>query len=184
MKIKYNMLLSILLCFSFLILIMPNVEAKNKNTGITLNHTKVTIVKNETLKLKVLGADSQIKWNSSDKSIAKINKNGKVTAKSKGTVKITAKVKGHKKLTCKITVEEPVGTYQLYLGVGESSKIRIYHTVLPVTWKSKNKEIATVTKNGKVVGVSPGNTIIVAKVSNTKYKCKVTVVNNNEPILD
>lgn len=45
-----------------------------------------------------------------------------------------------------------------------------------VQWKSSNKKIATVDKNGKVIGKKPGTCIISAKVKGGKsVKCKVVV---------
>lgn len=46
-----------------------------------------------------------------------------------------------------------------------------------VTWKSKNKKIATVNKNGKIVGKKAGKTKVYAQVKgkSKKYTCTVTV---------
>lgn len=44
-----------------------------------------------------------------------------------------------------------------------------------VTWTSRDSKIATVDKNGKVLGLRPGSTVITARVGNITAKCKVTV---------
>lgn len=44
-----------------------------------------------------------------------------------------------------------------------------------VTWKSSDKNVATVTKKGKVTAVSAGTTSITAKCNKKTYQCKVTV---------
>ncbi len=45
-----------------------------------------------------------------------------------------------------------------------------------VKWKSSNKEIATVSKSGNVVGKAPGKATITGKYNKKKYKCKITVL--------
>ncbi len=45
-----------------------------------------------------------------------------------------------------------------------------------VKWSSGNKEIATVSKSGKVIGKASGKTTITGKYENKKYKCKITVM--------
>lgn len=44
-----------------------------------------------------------------------------------------------------------------------------------VTWTSRDSKIATVDKNGKVLGLRPGSTVITARVGKITAKCKVTV---------
>lgn len=44
-----------------------------------------------------------------------------------------------------------------------------------VTWKSSDKNVATVTKKGKVTAVSAGTANITAKCNKKIYQCKVTV---------
>lgn len=45
-----------------------------------------------------------------------------------------------------------------------------------ITWKSKNKKIATVDKNGKVKGIKQGKTTVTAYQNDKKYSCKVEVL--------
>ena len=44
-----------------------------------------------------------------------------------------------------------------------------------VKWRSTNKKVASVTKNGKVTGKTAGNATIIAKVGKKNYKCAVKV---------
>ncbi len=66
--------------------------------------------------------------------------------------------------------------------VGKSVKLKLKKKIAKakVNWKSKNKKIAKVNKNGKVVGVKQGNTRVTANVTvkGKKYplNCKVRVV--------
>ena len=50
-------------------------------------------------------------------------------------------------------------------------------TLNKVTWKSSDKKIATVSKNGKVLGKKAGTAVITATVGGNSYKCTVTVKN-------
>lgn len=59
--------------------------------------------------------------------------------------------------------------------VGQTKKLKIKGTKKKVTWKSKNKSVASVNKKGKVTALKSGKATIVAKVGKKKFKCKVTV---------
>lgn len=48
-----------------------------------------------------------------------------------------------------------------------------------ISWSSKDKSIATVSKSGKVTAKKNGTTIITAKSNRKSYKCKVTVKTYN-----
>lgn len=60
------------------------------------------------------------------------------------------------------------------LSVGSSKKLKLKNAK-NVTWKSDNKKIATVTKDGKVRAVSAGSCVITATAGGKSYSCKVTV---------
>lgn len=84
-----------------------------KVSKIALNKTGVTLMKNETLDLKVTvtpsnAANKAVTWKSSNTKVATVNSRGKVTAKSPGaaTITCTAKDGSGKKATCKITVRK------------------------------------------------------------------------------
>lgn len=59
---------------------------------------------------------------------------------------------------------------------GYSTTLSVSGTTSSVTWTTGNKNVATVTSKGKVVGKKVGSTYIYAKVNSTTLKCKVTVV--------
>lgn len=181
------------ICFSLLIIfsltfavpnILPldngiiNVKAATKPK---LNKKNTTLIKGQTLVLKVSGTKSKIKWSSSNKTVATVNSTGKVTAKKKGTATITAKIR-KKTLSCKITVETPsINKKTLSLQKGETYSLKINGTKQKVKWSSSDKNIATVNKNGKVTAKKAGSAKIFATVSNKKYICKLTVkANSNE----
>ena len=74
-------------------------------TGEGLNKTKATIGVGDTLKLKVKGTESAVKWKSKDKSVAVVSQKGIVTAKKVGTVKVIARTDSDK-YVCSITVRK------------------------------------------------------------------------------
>lgn len=59
---------------------------------------------------------------------------------------------------------------------GYSTTLSVSGTTSSVTWSTGNKNIATVSSKGKVVGKKVGSTYIYAKVGSTTLKCKVNVV--------
>lgn len=56
-----------------------------------------------------------------------------------------------------------------------STTLKITGTKQSVKWKSADKSVATVSKKGKVTGVTDGKTKITATVGKKKYTCNVTV---------
>lgn len=63
----------------------------------------------------------------------------------------------------------------LTLREGESATLKITGTKKKVSWKSSNRNVATVNKKGKVTGVAPGSAVITAKIADMAKKCRVTV---------
>ena len=59
-----------------------------KAATIKINKTKITLIKGQKYKLKIIGTKSKVTWKSSKKSIASVNAKGVVTAKKIGTAKI------------------------------------------------------------------------------------------------
>lgn len=61
------------------------------------------------------------------------------------------------------------------LKVGEKRKIAVQHVNNKATYQSSNFRVAYVNQNGVVWGIQKGKTVIIVKVGEKKYKCKVTV---------
>lgn len=163
-----------------LVLVVPSILPVNDNVytveaATKISKKKVTLIKGQTTTLNITGTKKKVKWSSNKKSVATVSSKGKVTAKKKGTAKITAKV-GNKKYTCEIVVQTPkISNSKLTLSVGETSELEIIGTDQKVTWKSANKKIASIDKNGKVTGKKVGKVKITATVLKKKYNCTVTV---------
>lgn len=139
-----------------------------------ISKKSVTMIKGQSVTIKVTGYKGKVKWSSSKSSVATV-KNGKITAKKAGTAKITATA-GKKKLSCTVKVEDPkLSAKSLKLNEGESATLKLNGTKQKVTWSSSNLAVATVA-GGKVDAVSAGSAVITAKVAGKSYKCNVTVV--------
>ena len=148
-----------------------------------MNKTKGTLVKGQSLQLKVNGNSKKVKWSSSRKGVATVTSKGKVTAKNAGTAVITAKA-GKKKYTCKITVEAPrLSKTSISLTVGNKYNLKVTGTRQKVKWSSSNKKVATVTSKGVVTGKKAGTVKITAKVGSKKYICTVSVKNKKKATL-
>ncbi len=66
---------------------------------------------------------------------------------------------------------------KLNIAVGEKANLKVINYSGSVKWRSANKQIAHVSKSGKIEASWFGNTVIYAKLKNNKVlKCKVRVL--------
>ena len=153
-----------------------------KPSSVKLNKTSAKKLVGSTVKLKATvkpsNANTTLTWKSSNKKVATVSKKGVVKAKKVGTAKITVKTDNGKKATFKLTVRPAAkkvtlnreGTIELQ----EGSTLQLKVTVSPknalykLKWKSLNKSVAKVSKNGKVTALKPGPSSIVVKTDNGK----------------
>jgi|GEM_PF-732265 len=167
-----------------------------KAKSITLSKSIYTIKKGGKVNLKatikpINSTQKSITWKSSNKKTATVSEKGLVKGKKNGTVTITATIIGTKiKAKCKIIVGTPVSKVSVKSGsisVEKGKTAKITATVTPkkattksVTYKSANKNIATVTNNGVIKGIKAGSTkITVTAKDGTDKKAKVTVTVKN-----
>lgn len=137
----------------------------------------------------VTATNKDIKWVSSDTSVAKISSSGVVTALKTGKTTITATtVEGGHSITCTVQVYKPVESVTLNktsrtLDVGDTYKLKA--TVLPedatkktVKWSSSDPSVATVDENGVITAVSIGTAVIKVRTdsSGKTAECTVRVV--------
>ena len=164
-------------------------------TGVQLNKKSTTIIKGSKLTLEATitpsnATNKNVTWKSNNKKVATVDKNGKVKGIKKGTATITAvTADGKKTATCRVTVKNPVKVKSVKLNrktasVKKGKSIKLKATISPknattknVTWKSSNKKVATVDKNGKVKGIKKGTATVTVTTKDGKKKavCKVTV---------
>lgn len=135
--------------------------------------------------------NKNVTWESSDISVATVNQSGKVIGVKEGIAYITTTtLDGSKKATCTVTVKlPPVAVTGVSCGNSETinayTSITLGATVAPtnatnqkVTWKSSNTAVATVDKNGVVVGKKAGTATITVTTTDggKKDTCKIIVV--------
>lgn len=162
-------------------------KGKVTTKSISLSSKKMTLLKGKSATLAVtrnpISATEKITWTSSNKKVATVSSKGKVTAKKAGTATITAKTSNGKKATCKVTVKNATVKLAKTSGtvkVGKTLQIKIKSTFPKddkvKSYKSSNKKVATVDKNGKVTGKKKGTAnITVTMKSGAKATFKVTV---------
>ena len=157
--------------------------------SVDLNKTSMTLVKGSTEALTATvkpddATDKTVTWSSSNPAIASVDSDGRVTGVAGGEVTIYAKA-GEKEAKCVVTVTVPVESISinkdvLTLSIGDSETLTV--TITPegatdkkVSWTSSDAQIATVSEDGKVVGVNGGTATITARVADKEAKCVVTV---------
>ncbi|EOL47130.1 hypothetical protein UC7_01229, partial [Enterococcus caccae ATCC BAA-1240] len=136
--------------------------------------------------------NKKISWSSSNTDIATVSETGEVAAKAAGKVTITAKTEvGNKIATAEITVIPKsvsvigvtVEPSNIQLKTKETKQLKA--TINPenatnklVAWSSSNPEIATVSKDGEVTGISAGKATIIVKTidGNKEVKSVVNVI--------
>ena len=165
-------------------------------TGVKLDKSSALLYLGKTLTLTATvspssASNKNVKWYTSDETIATVSESGVVTPKKPGTVKITVKtVDGGFKKSCTITVERAATAVTLdktalTLDTGKSYTLKATITPSNTTdktlkWSTSDKKVVTVTQEGVIKAVSRGEATITVKTSNgLKATCKVTV---NQPV--
>ena len=165
-------------------------------SSVKFSKDKLTLTEGDTATLKVKvspsSAKSSLKYRSSNSKVAAVSAQGEITANKAGTCIITVSTSDGKITDkCYVTVKAgkesgvksvKLNKKKLTLKVGKTYKLKA--TVKPknaenkaVTFKSSNKKVATVAKNGKVKAKAKGKCTITVTTKDGKKtaKCKITV---------
>ena len=158
---------------------MKKIDAES----ITLNESSVAIKVGETAQLSATVKPNSttiktVTWTSSDVSVATVDANGLITAIKEGSAVITATTENGLTATCNVLVPVEVtgvtiDKESVEIGVGRSTVVTAIvnpdnATDKSVTWSSSDENIATVDADGKIVGVSAGQTTITVTTANGK----------------
>lgn len=163
--------------------------------GVSVDKTAAVLKPGKTISLTAkvtpdAAKNKKVIWSSSDPSVAFVSQSGKVTARTLGKARITAKTEESGfKASCLISVNTAatklyLNRTSLVLGTGViSDPLRVTATsgdgeeaLNPkVTWVSSNTNIATVSENGTVTGLSPGTAKIFAQVGDPAIKASCSV---------
>ncbi|TAH67609.1 MAG: trypsin-like serine protease [Anaerolineaceae bacterium] len=181
MKKKKMIIISILLTALMTYMPIPtlinNITVAEAAT-VKLNKSELELYIDEAFTLKVSGTKSKPKWSSSKKTIAKVSSTGKVTGLKEGTAVITATI-GSKKYKCNVKVKDlSISSENLNLQVAETSKLSLIGATKTVTWKSSDKDILSVNKDGFVYANNEGTATITGTHRGRRYTCEVQVKNN------
>ena len=154
--------------------------------GISLNRSSAILTVGEatTLVAAVYPNDAAdtVAWQSSNAGVASVNSNGRVTAVAEGSAVITATAGGIS-AACAVTVNPESETSVIMSSTSEvltvGDTVTLTAAVVPagtdVTWQSSDNSIATVTPNGSVTAIAPGNVVITATAEGVSASCAVTV---------
>ncbi|MCH5304067.1 MAG: Ig-like domain-containing protein [Ruminococcus sp.] len=164
--------------------VLNNCKYKNGSfNGVTykakpyLKSTSKTIYLKGKYTLELKSASGTVTYKSKDKTIAKISKDGVVTALKEGETKVYATV-GETVLKCKIKVSNPIlSKASLNILKGKTKKLTVTGGNGKISWKSKNKNIATVNSSGVITAKKYGKTTITATRNDIKMECVVKVFN-------
>ena len=124
-----------------------------------LSRNNATMIKGNSLTLKVKNNKKKVSWSSSNKKVVTVSSKGVVKAIGKGNANVTAKISG-KKYVCKIKVETPsISVKSLSLYKNKTAKLTVKGNSQKVKWSSSNTKIAKVSTNGVVTGVKAGKAV-------------------------
>ncbi len=160
---------------------------------VTLNVSSIVLQKGKsTTAVKVIldKGDAIKKWKSSDTTVATVSQKGKIKAKKAGKAVITVTTKKGASACVKVKVQKSkVKTQELTITnvkkqklILKKGKIFILKTeVTPltsqekITFRSSNKKVAKVGKDGKIEALKTGKTVITVRSGAKVVKIKVKV---------
>lgn len=134
------------------------------------------------------GDASQIRWESTDRSVATVD-GGLITTKKVGCTVIIATYEGRKSV-CRLSVVDcdPMeSSYKIAVGQRLTIPISVLHTS-DIHWTISDKSIVSIDDNNVITGLKCGRAILSATILTTQgpitHAFEVIVVNAFEPIVD
>lgn len=179
---KLHPLLAICLTLSLLfsgIIPTSSASAASKTPLIILSAYSRTMKIGQEFRLHAVTSNLSIpSFSSSKRSIASVDSSGLITAKKTGSCRISVK-SGKSIAYCKLTVSKTtisLNKKSISMEHGATFKLtaKTSNGTTP-TFKSNKKSVATVSENGKITAMKPGNAIITVKADQTEVQCKVKV---------
>ena len=182
MSTKKSNLSSIIIVFFLTINLIFNsstAQALDIPPFVLLNHYEKSLQIGDEFCLVAITSNGKFpKFKSSNSKVASVNTYGFVTGKKAGTAKITAKTT-NAEASCKVTVKKTTITLNkksISMERGESFKLSAQvSTNAPVDWKVNRQSVVSISENGTITALKPGEATITASADFTKVTCKVTV---------
>lgn len=190
---KTNVFFPIVIGFFAAIFLGGCTEEKGAEiTGLALDKQNVELRADETAQLIAIitpqeaAQGATVSWASKDAEIATVSNDGLVTAVSIGETEITATL-GQFTAVCTVSVVdiavESVQLNKITLSMVKGEKETLQATVLPedadnvaVTWSSSDEAVATVSEEGEVEAIYPGNAVITATAGGVSATCDMEVI--------
>ena len=185
----------VLLLWAFLAAVVftscTNNEERTAITDLKLDKSSIELKIDETSQLLAIFTPSdvvvegQVSWYSSDENVAAVSEDGLVTAVALGEAVVTASY-GNFSDECNVSVVDvTVDNIQLnkiQLTLVKGGKETLVATVSPeeasadIIWDSSDESVATVSSEGEVTALWPGNAVISATAGNVTATCEVEVL--------
>ncbi len=140
----------------------------NQSSVIEMGEITLTAKNNsQKLTLQNVSDNAEIKWSSSDSSIATVSDSGLIVGVSSGNCRIIANVDGTEyavnvNVDFKSTDEIPITVIR---GIGSTAAINISGMSGEIRYSSSDTSVVTVDKNGKITAVGEGTAVITAESS-------------------
>jgi len=158
-----------------------------------IHRKDVTLGDNGQQTITIWGPVKNVKWSSSDESVASVSNTSVssatgtakavINAKGKGKATIKAEVNGRKALESKVTVAS-INPQSVVLEIGDwyghLKTLKIEGVSGKPTWTTSNKSVAIVNKDGRVEAKGPGIATITANVNGSKLTTEVKVLQLSE----
>ena len=145
----------------------------------SIKQTALTMLEGQTKKLSLVNSSKNIKvsYESSAPKKVYVSDKGVVSSLTPGTATIKLLVNGKEYSTCKVTVKTPgINQERVTVKKKKTVQLKITNKSKNITFNSSDDKVATVTKGGKVKGVSKGQATISIMVNGVVYDtCKVYV---------
>ena len=170
-----------------------NITVNIKATKITLDKTKIELTTGKetekiTSSIEPSIANKNVKYTSSNTSIATVSSDGVVTAVGSGTCRIIATTTDGSEITASCDVTVDIKTTGMKLDktnytFNKAETIKINPVITPskaskkLTWTSSNTKVAIVSSDGKVTPVGKGTCKITATTTdgtNLSSSCNIT----------
>lgn len=165
-------------------------------TGVSLNQVNLTMPVGMSEQLRFLlnptnASNKEVRWTTSDATVATVTYQGEIVAKGLGTVTIkVATVDGNKQAECQVTVvpalQAPAEGILLNklvstiaIGATDYPIVKIYPSgtaTQTLTWTSSNTSVATVNQKGEVTGIAKGTSAITVKTQDNKTVSYLVIV--------
>ena len=155
-----------------------------------VSDTEVLLGVGMTYEIETYGANGEVTWSTSKKSVAAVSSGGVVTAMGTGSATITGKDAGGSTVTCKVTVKKAPTSVAispaegtLYVGSSGTYSVTIPSNCAGIyTFSSSNNAVARVNDLGLVTAISVGTTTIKVTTYNGRTaSAKLTVKDAGTP---